>query len=109
MKKIILLFLASAFSIATMAENTAKTISVSNDTVKMNFPYENFLGTWVACVAPDDTVTIKLEFRLVHSTTDKSYCESIMGAVKEYKMEKSFLMNLLKILFKKKTGHSYKV
>lgn len=91
MKKIILLFLASVFSIVSMAENTVKSISVSNDTVKMAFPYENFLGTWVASVATNDTVIIKLEFRLIYSTTEKSYCESIMGAVKRIQNGKIIL------------------
>lgn len=104
-KVIILLILASIFNIANMSGNTiTTTFTVPSDTIKMKFPYKEFLGTWVSCVAPHDTVTIKLEFRLIYSTTAKLYCESIMGAVKRVQNGKIILDEPIEDVTQEKNG-----
>ena len=104
-KVIILLILASIFNIVNISGNTiTTTFTVPRDTIKMKFPYKEFLGTWVSCVAPHDTVTIKLEFRLIYSTTAKLYCESIMGAVKRVQNGKIILDEPIEDVIQEKNG-----
>lgn len=46
-KVIILLILASIFNIVNISGNMiTTTFTVPRDTIKMKFPYKEFLGTW---------------------------------------------------------------
>ena len=82
MEKLILLFLINIFSIPGIAHQLVETKVISNDTIKMDYPCENFLGIWIAKISTNDSIEIKFEKRIIYSTIAKKHCECIMGSVK---------------------------
>lgn len=91
MEKLILLFLVNIFSIPGIAYHPVETGAISNDTIKMDYPCENFLGTWIAKISTNDSIEIKFEKRIIYSTTAKKYCECVMGSVKRVQNGKIIL------------------
>ena len=89
MKRLIILLLTSVLGTASIARNMEEL--VTSDTSKMQFPCEQFLGKWVACVSPNDTVEINFEKRVIYSTWVKMYCECVMGSVKRVQNGKTII------------------
>lgn len=91
MKKLITILFVCILGTAGIARNMEGLALVTNDTSKMAFPCEQFLGKWVACVSPNDTVEINFEKRVIYSTWVKMYCECVMGSVKRVQNGKTII------------------